>query len=43
MDVMGSLVCVENGMVVSSVCILKIKLLVGYDVCKELFVYVRNV
>jgi hypothetical protein len=27
MDVMGSLVCVENGMVVSSVCILKIKLL----------------
>lgn len=42
MDVMGSLVCVEGEMVVSSVCKFKCKgvgcvrnMLVGYDVCKE--------
>jgi hypothetical protein len=46
MDVMGSLVCVEGEMVVSSVCKFECKgvrsiryELVGYDVCKnELYV-----
>ena len=46
MDVMGSLVCVESEMVVSSVCKFECKcvgsvrnILVGYDVCKnELYV-----